>query len=317
MEQEEFKTTKTKKRVIEFSTLVREPRFSKNLENLTPEEISIAKSLSLEIEIHPDLRNHSPNPEKLQIWSSFTFKKNNNSNSLLVVSLNNTILLLEKDMECYKTKETAKDDFQIVDCVSGKNCYFLFSYLKGIFKKLHHPHSLPSIFYSFMSWTAIHGENIRISEDKRLLFLNKNNKDFVTFVLKNDRIEARIKQTFHKVFPGSKIQLSGKKFLFFGNNVLLILLEPRFRQPQKLGVIRYRAKGRKKLVKNILIMGEGKKVQSIKACPKSQYLCCFTTFRTTNEPSEHQVGDFLEIYELSKRLDSIRVVASCKAEIGI
>ena len=179
--------------------------------------------------------------------------------------------------------------------------------------------SPPKVFYKYKSNTSTHGVNIRCSEDKTLLFLNKQNVEFSTFVLKHDKIHARFDQSFSRVEKDGKvIKKRGSQYLFLGNNILLILLRTRRGEVQKLGVIKYRAAGRKKLLKNELLLGEGKIVHKISSCPKSKYIVCLTSFYSRNgDESDEKTGKFIEIYQLSERLDSIKVVANCKADIPL
>ena len=143
METEGEKTQIIQKSVIELSKLLQEPDFSKFLLKLTPEEASIAKSLSLEIEIHPNLGNHFPRAAENQIWSSFTFKNNQDPTSLVAARTEKGIIVLRKHGSAYKKKDTKAETYYILDCASGKKCYFLFSHSRGILKKDHNEYLPP------------------------------------------------------------------------------------------------------------------------------------------------------------------------------
>ena len=145
---------------------------------------------------------------------------------------------------------------------------------------------------------------LRTSKDRKLLFMNKDYEVISTMSLFRDRILSRFEHRFiGKILDRLTGPLTIRRAEFLGNNTLVVLLKAK---TWKIGVIKYRSENRKVLLKNFISLGGDKVFNSMHVCPKDRYLCLIYQERGSSE------NDYwIEIYELSPRLNSLKVVTRC------
>ena len=264
------------------------------------------KNLTLSLEIHPNLGQlFSSNSS--EDWTCFEFKERDDPTTVLATKLMQGLILNKKREIVYQKKQEDHRKEFFLDIAAGSNCFFIFCYRGGIYKKLLDD-SNPTLFYKFSSNCATHGMNLRTTRNRKLLFMNKENKVYSTIVLKRDRIQARFDHRFiDKNSNESFGEFSISDVEFIGDNTLVILFQ-KYANSQKLGVIKYRPENRKVLAKNLLTLEPNKIIQSMHVDQKNEYLCCCSMIIC---PSQSR--SWLEIYQLSPRLDSLELVARCPA----
>ena len=271
--------------------------------------------MRLEIEITPNYGQFF-NPDE-KVWVSFEFKDRDDPGTLIAARLKEGIILKKDQKFVYKKlqeKRGSRDYY--LDCAAGKNCFFLFCHHRGVYKKLLDD-SDPELLYKCVSTSSTHGINLRSSKDRQLLMLNKEDKQFFTMVLDRDRVVGRFDHKFESRKTGSRkpSQAYGQDFIFFGENTLILLFSHIGCRKQSLGVVKYRAENRKVLVKNKLAFEAGKKVKTIRACPRDRYLSCFCQKTEIDKNFKARELSLIEVYELAPRLDSLKLVASTRIVI--
>ena len=145
------------------------------------------------------------------------------------------------------------------------------------------------------------------------MLMNKKGEVYSTMTLNRDRIQRMFDHRFSaKSASGYEYSMSPSDAKFLGKDTLLILFSKYYSRTQKIaqkiGLIKYQAGNGKVLFKNVASLPAEKHLDSLNPCPKDRYLCSYSLIQNKKQ-SDHWV----EVYEVTPRLDAIKLVARCRA----
>ena len=270
------------------------------------------KKLTLSVEIHPNFGGLFPASSTPSL-GYFEFFSKDDPSTVLVEKLRQGVVLRTKGEFVFKEKQKNLEKEFFLDIAPGKNCFFIFCLHAGIYKKLLDD-SRPTCIYRFKSADyprrfEAQPSLLKTSSDRRLMFMNKKDKVYSIMNLDGDRIQSMVDNRFSKITPsGYEYTLSPGDVKFLGKDTLMILFRKYRDYVQRVGLVKYGVGNRKVLFKNIVSLPENTQFEQLQPCPKDRYLCSYSRIQ-----GETQIDHWVEVYELTPRLDAIKVVARCLA----